>query len=540
MSDWGAQHTTLGSALGGLDMAMPGDGGPPPYRAWWGGALTEAVLKGDVPQWRLDDMVIRIMTAYFKVHTGNYTSRPSINFSAWTNATTGPLHPSSNQSITTVNEFTNVQSTHAALIRELSAASIVLLKNTHNLLPLPTNPPSIAILGDDAQDAPNGPNACPDRACLRGTTATGYGSGTAEFPYLISPATALRTHLANSTTTLINPAASVNWNLPLACEAAANASVAIVFASATSGEGYLTVDHNAGDRNNLTLWANGDALIAAVAACNPRTVVVLHTPGPVDLTAAQANPNVSAILWAGFPGQESGNGLVDVLFGRVGARGRSPFTWAGGASEYPAGVMEVFGEGRQVFGEGVFVDYRWFGKHGRGVVYPFGFGLGYTRFGYADLRVVVVPKGEVVAGVVEEGGTSPAGSYGVVEAGLGAHVAPEGFRRISPYVYPWLNNSEGFVVGGGGDLAAGFPPAARDGSGQPVLPASGAPGGNPGLYEVLYTVTASIKNIGDVKGTEIPQLVRLHNNTAPESTPLHGCLLTTRQHAIVCPARRRG
>jgi beta-glucosidase len=170
MSDWGAQHTTLGSALGGLDMAMPGDGGPLPYRALWGGALTEAILKGDVPQWRLDDMVVRIMAAYFKVHTGNYTSRPDINFSAWTNQTTGPLHPSSNQSITVVNEFVNVQADHAALIREIGAKSIVLLKNSRNLLPL-SRPASIVVIGDDAQDPPGGPNACPDRGCFSGTIA---------------------------------------------------------------------------------------------------------------------------------------------------------------------------------------------------------------------------------------------------------------------------------------------------------------------------------------------------------------------------------
>lgn len=510
MSDWGAQHTTPGSALGGLDMAMPGDGGPAPYRAWWGGALTEAVLRGDVPQWRLDDMVIRIMTAFFRVHTGNYTARPNINFSAWTNKTTGPLHPSSNQSITVVNEFVDVQSDHASLIREIGAKSIVLLKNTNNLLPI-SNPRSIAIIGDDAQDPPGGPNACPDRGCFRGTTAMGYGSGTAEFPYLISPAAALYAHLANTTTTLTNTTS--NWDLPTARAAAAAASLAIVFVSATAGENYLTVESNAGDRNNLTLWANGDALVAAVAAANPRnTIVVLHTPGPVLLGAIHDNPNVSAVLWAGLPGQESGNALVDVLFGRVNPQGRSPFTWGREEADYGAGVMYEAEDRRrpvQVFGEGVFVDYRWFGKGGggKGLVYPFGFGLGYAPFAYSDLKVVL-KKGVPGRWPAAEGVTAPARGFGIVEAELEMHVAPEGFARISPYVYPWLNNSAGFVAGGAGN-GSDLPAAARDGSAQPVLPASGAPGGNPGLYEVLYTITASIKNTGKVRGTEIPQLVCL-------------------------------
>jgi beta-glucosidase len=104
--------------------------------------------------------------------------------------------------------------------------------------------------------------------------------------------------------------------------------------------------------------------------------------------------------------------------------------------------------------------------------------------------------------------TGPAPRYGVVEGELAKHVPPEGFARISPYVYPWLNSSEGFVAGEAGNVSD-FPAAARDGSSQPVLPASGTSGGNPGLYEVLYTLTALITNEGNVKGTEIPQLVCL-------------------------------
>ncbi|KAK4242911.1 putative beta-glucosidase A [Achaetomium macrosporum] len=512
MSDWGAQHTTLGSALGGLDMAMPGDGGPPPYRSWWGGALSEAVLRGDVPQWRLDDMAVRIMAAHFKVHAGsNYTSRPDINFSAWTNQTVGYLHPSSNTSLATVNEFVNVQSTHAALIREIGAKSIVLLKNAHSLLPL-HKPPSIAVIGSDAQDPPHGPNACPDRGCDSGTTAMGYGSGTAEYPYLISPASALLSHSLSHNISFTNT--SSNWDLPTAMSVARNASVAIVFASALAGEGYITIDGNTGDRNNLTLWDNGGALVRAVASVNPRTVVVLHTPGPVLIKEMESNPNVSAILWAGYPGQESGNALVDVLYGRVNPRGRSPFTWGETGDDYGTELMWNVGEDPrrpvQRFEEGVFVDYRWFQQPGNGrvarTVYPFGYGLSYTRFRYADLKVV---RREDVPGRFPpaEGMTGPAPTYGVVEGGeLARYTPPIGFERISPYVYPWLNSSEGFVAGGGRGNSSQFPAAATDGSVQPVLPASGASGGNPGLYEVLYTITASIRNEGEVAGTEIPQL----------------------------------
>ena len=255
MSDWGAQHATEASALAGLDMAMPGDGARNAYNSLWGGALTEAILAGSIPRWRLDDMVIRIMAAYYKVHVGNYTERPDINFSAWTNQTTGYLYQSAKQGSTVVNEHIDVQSDHAKLIREIGAKSIVLLKNVNGTLPL-NKPKSIAIIGEDAQDNPGGPNSCPDRNCNKGTLAMAYGSGTADFPYLISPATALKAQADTDNTTFVN--IKGNWDLDAAKSAAAVAEAAIVFANADAGENFITIDGNAGDRNNLTLWNGGD------------------------------------------------------------------------------------------------------------------------------------------------------------------------------------------------------------------------------------------------------------------------------------------
>ncbi|KAK4143043.1 beta-glucosidase [Dichotomopilus funicola] len=525
MSDWNAQHTTLGSALAGLDMAMPGDKGPDPYQSLWGGGLTEAVLRGDIPQWRLDDMVVRIMAAYFKVHTGDYADyRPDINFSAWTNETEGYLHPSSNHTRTVVNEFVDVQADgkHAELIREIGAKSVVLLKNNETTAVLPlSKPASIALIGDDAHDQPGGPNACVDRGCFQGTIAMGYGSGTADFPYLISPATALRRQAEadNTTFTTTPPPDGIttgnNWDLETAQKTAAGADVAIVFAAATAGEDIFSIDGNAGDRNNLTLWGNGDALIAAVAAVNPRTVVVLHTPGPVLIGDILHNPNVSAILWAGFPGQESGNSLVDVLYGRVNPQGRSPFTWADkSVDEYGAQLLFDAPDPKhpsQSFDEGVFIDYRWFQHSATGYyTVPFGFGLSYTSFRYSNFTVTL---NEDVSGILDpaKGQTAPAPEYGDIDLDddpehRAQYVAPDDFERVLPfYVYSWLNNSETLVAGSPGNISD-FPEAARDGSPQPVLPASGAQGGHPGLYDVLYTLTAYIENQGNVTGTEIPQV----------------------------------
>ncbi|KAK0749889.1 glycoside hydrolase family 3 protein [Schizothecium vesticola] len=486
MSDWGAQHTKLGSALSGLDMAMPGDFMSasktyPPYNAMWGGNLTESVLRGEVPQWRLDDMVVRIMAAYFKVHTGKYTARPDTNFYSWSQNAVDFLHKSSKTHRQVVNKFVNVQGNHAALIREIGAKSTVLLKNTYSALPL-RRPTSIAVFGRDAHDDPAGPNACPDRACINGTVAMGWGSGTANFPYLIAPVTALRARALADATLFAN--ISDNYNLSAAASLAASASAALVFVTANSGEAYLSVDANAGDRNNLTLWDNGSALVAAVASTNPNTIVILHTAGPVALAALKANPNVTAILWAGLPGQESGNAILDVLYGAVNPQAKSPFTWAETPEAYGATPMFKAADPlnpAQTFDEGVFIDYRHFQRSNTRPTYEFGFGLSYTAFGYANLRVTPVVDGVAVpAAVVNAGRTAAAPTFGTVDRRLEANLAPEGFEKVWPYVYPWLSGRNVSVAPAPGAAVT----AMTNGSAQ----------------------GADVSNEGEVAGTEVPQL----------------------------------
>lgn len=181
---------------------------------------------------------------------------------------------------------------------------------------------------------------------------------------------------------------SNDWDLKGAAAAAASANYAIVFSNADSGEGYITVDGNAGDRNNLTLWHNGDNLIEAVAAANPNTIVVLHTVGPVLMPWAN-NPNIVAIVYALLPGQESGNSLADVLFGDVNPSGRLPHTIAVQASDYPASVLYQSSQGTPqiAYTEGLLIDYRWFDQNSIAPLFPFGHGLSYTTFQYSALSI---------------------------------------------------------------------------------------------------------------------------------------------------------
>ncbi|KAI1175290.1 glycosyl hydrolase family 3 N terminal domain-containing protein [Nemania sp. FL0916] len=505
VSDWGAQHSGMISALNGLDMTMPGDGvRNSTYGSYWGGSLTEGVLSLAIPPFRIDDMAVRIMAAFYKV--GRDTKQVDINYSSWTNETFGPQYWHSKTGNTTVNKHVDVQGDHAALIREMGAKSAVLLKNTDGALPL-KQPASIAIIGEDAQDNPDGPNACVDRICNIGTLAMGWGSATAEFPYLISPATALGKQAEADGTVFSN--VKSNWDLDAARAAASNASTAIVFVNSNSGEGYDTLDGNFGDRKNLTLWNGGDELIAAVASINPNTIVVIHSVGPVLIDHVKIHPNVTAILWAGLPGQESGNSLTDVLYGKVNPQGRSPFTWGKAAGDW--GITTLVNSStqqpQQDFAEGSFIDYRYFDREEIEPSFEFGFGLSYTNFTYANL--IVTPQ-DVGPYQPASGFTEPGPTFGRINMDPEAALFPEGFEKIPGMIYPYINRT---------DIPWDIetPYAAHNRSAQPILPAGGAPGGNPELYKVVYAVSTDITNAGELDGTDIPQLyVSLGGPTEPK------------------------
>jgi len=171
----------------------------------------------------------------------------------------------------------------------------------------------------------------------------------------------------------------------------------LFFSVANSGEGYIDVDGNTGDRNNLTLWRNGDALIEAVASVNENTIVVIHSVGPVLMPWID-NPNVKAVIWAGLPGQESGNSLTDVLFGYVNPSGKLAFTIAEQRSDYPADVLYSSNDLHPPINyfERLNIDYRWFDHKNINPTFEFGFGLSYTTFAYTDLVIQSVNNGSAV------------------------------------------------------------------------------------------------------------------------------------------------
>ncbi|KAJ5231784.1 CAZyme family GH3 [Penicillium citrinum] len=393
VSDWNAQHTGVHSALAGLDMTMPGsDFNTPRGSIFWGSNLVEAVSNGSVPQSRLDDMVTRVLAAWYLVDQDQ--GYPEVAFSSWNGGKAS----------------VNVTADHASIARTVARDSIVLLKNDDQTLPL-KRPGSLAIIGQDAIVNPNGANACNDRGCNTGTLAMGWGSGTAEFPYLVGPLDAIQKQAAQDGTTIIT---STTDDSTAAAEAARKAETAIVFINSDAGEGYITVEGNPGDRNNLDPWHNGNALVQAVAAANKNVIVVVHSVGPVILETILAQPSVKAITWAGIPGQESGNALNDILFGSTSPSAKLPYTIAKQRSDYGAGWVNSQSDD---FTEGIFVDYRHFDKNGLSPRYEFGYGLSYTNFTYSALTVnVFATSGPTTGSIVPGGPVELFESVGTVKA----------------------------------------------------------------------------------------------------------------------------
>lgn len=179
MTDWLAHMSGVASALAGLDMDMPGDTQVPLFgNSYWMYELTRSALNGSVPMERLNDAATRIVATWYQMGQDS-EDYPSPNFDTNTKNREGPLYPAAwpNSPTGVVNEFVPVQKDHDKVARQVAQDAITLLKNDDNLLPL-SGSQSIRVFGTAAQVNPDGPNACADRNCNKGTLGQGWGSGT--------------------------------------------------------------------------------------------------------------------------------------------------------------------------------------------------------------------------------------------------------------------------------------------------------------------------------------------------------------------------
>ena len=547
-SDWLAQRSGVNSALSGLDMSMPGDGlNWADGKSLWGSELTRAVLNSTVPIERLNDMVTRIVAAWYHLKQDTWEAQGP-NFSSWTNQTMGGLHPGSKDDKTNeaVNRFVDAQGqgadAHSLIARKVAAEGTILLKNYNKTLPLsreatePGKTYRVGIYGEDAGLSSGGPNECPDRGCNRGTLASGWGSGAVDFPYLVSPWEALRTAW-NAETVEIR---GYLTNETPRRERVEDRDLCIVFGNADGGEGFINYDAIHGDRNDLHLQKGANRLIVSVAShCGKgkgKTVVVLHSVGPVIVEPWIDHPGIYAIVLANLPGQESGGALEDVLFGEVDASGRLPFTIGRSVVDYGASAQILYSTDSPDplinLMEGLYIDYRFFDRYNIPARFEFGYGLSYTTFDLGNSSVTAL-QGKPVGSLsepkerVDDNLIPP--SYDTSLPDAKELVFPPEFRPLHKYIYPYLNSTD--------DAEAKdpypFPVGYKDGRSVKRSPAGGGAGGNPSLYEEVVKVQTQVHNTGDRKGKEVVQVYV----TYPEDVKERAWSLSWHTEGIDFPVR---
>ncbi|KIW47429.1 uncharacterized protein PV06_00126 [Exophiala oligosperma] len=509
-SDWLAQRSGVASALAGLDVSMPGDG---LYwqdgKALFGDQLTIAVLNGSVPMSRLNDMVIRVVAAWYQLGQDTWESTLP-NFSSWTDDKYGRLHhgSSSKQPKVVVNQFIETENDESRYIaRQVAIEGTVLLKNEDSLLPLSpkleklgvSHTKKVAIIGEDAGPG-KGPNYCEDRACNQGTLAVGWGSGATEFTYLIDPLSALNASFDMSTVNItVSLTNSVSSGLKATLK---EQDLCIVFGNADAGEGHRIWSSQRADRNDLEIQKGAGALIENVAeACGGPVVVVIHSVGPVLVEGFADLPSVKAILFANLPGQESGNALADVLFGHADPSGRLPYTLGKSLNDYGPGAPVLYYPNAVIpqvdFKEGLFIDYRHFDKHNIEPRYPFGHGLSYAAFHFSDLQVTSLKAKSPLPSPKPESLAPPSMNEEVPAAE--SAIFPKGFSKLKKFIYPYITSTNQVRKGN-------YPYPEGYERRQEPSQAGGGEGGNPALFEEYVSVQVKIENVGLRKGKEVVQI----------------------------------
>lgn len=406
MSDWGAVHR-VETAINGLDQQS---GEQLDEQVWFDKPLREALAAGKVTQARIDDMARRILYAMF---ANGLFDNPAVK---------GPV------------DF----AAHGKVAQQEAEEGIVLLRNEGNILPLAASAQKIVVIGGHADAGvpagtgssqvttpyvagPAGPFGAPRTVPIGGEGMMAMMSSVVFHPS--APLAAIRERMKGKT---------VGFDNGLYPEAAAakakEAELAIVFVYQPQGEGQ--------DVPNMSLPWGQDALIEAVAAANPNTIVVLQTGGPVHMPWAG---KVRGVLQAWYAGQKGGEAIARVLFGEVNPSGRLPMSWPVDESQLPRPVIPGTGlpEGSPARVdytiEGSDVGYRWFARQGTAPRYWFGHGLSYTGFSYANLAV---SGGKTVTATVDVTNSGAKAGSDVVQLYLtdkpgGAKRRLIGFQKIA-------------------------------------------------------------------------------------------------------------
>ncbi len=402
VSDWDGTHSTEKAAMAGLDVQMPGD-------EYFGEALKRAVTSGRVPLRRLDDMVHRLLRSMFSAGIVDHPATPR----------------------RVVDPFRGLEDA-----QHIAEESIVLLKNDGTLPLNAASVRSIAVIGAHADvgvlsgggsaqvDAPGG-NAINPAAPTKWGEAVYFPS---------SPLRYIREHAKGATVHF-----DAGTSASSAASLAKSADVAVVFADQYMSE--------SGDAPALSLPGKQNELISAVAAANPHTIVVLVTGNPVTMPWID---HVAGVMEAWYPGIAGGQAIANLLFGTVVPSGKLPITFARSEGDLPHerifGMTRAGTSGDSLghwaaddkkresfvadYTEGARFGYKWFDSEDKEPLFPFGFGLSYTKFKYSGLHVD--PAAKTVTFTVENAGTLAGTEIAEIYVRL-PKAGGEHFRRLAAW-----------------------------------------------------------------------------------------------------------
>jgi beta-glucosidase len=408
VSDWGGTHSTIKASAAGLDNEEPLD-------EFFGYKLKAAVESGKVSQVELDEHVRRVLRAEFACGIVDHPIQKGVP---------------------------DVEASLAAA-RKVEEGSAVLLKNASGLLPLRSaTVKSIAVIGPHANEG----------------MMSGSGSAQVDAPGRASAGWMAQVWFPPSPIGVLQnrfPGAKVEFdsggNLESAAALAKKSDVAIVFVYQWESEGM--------DLDNLSLPVKQDDIIAAVAAANPRTIVVLETGTVVTMPWLG---KVGAVLEAWYAGSKGADAVASILAGDVNPSGKLPMTFPKSEADLPhpqlvkpgpgqtgeEAVMKT-GEAKPTFSvkydEELKVGYKWYDAEKKAVLFPFGYGLSYTTFSYSGLKVAP-GKENVVSFTVKNTGSRAGAEIAEVYASL-----PEGTgeppKRLVGWSKVWLKAGESRDVG---------------------------------------------------------------------------------------------
>jgi beta-glucosidase len=350
ISDWGGTHSTVNAANHGLDLEM---GSNPPYNSYYfADKLLDSVKAGKVSVKVIDEKVHRILWVMY--HTSLSENQPA-----------GKLNTPE----------------HSKTVYDIASESIVLLKNDKHLLPLNTSGiKSIAVIGDNA---------------TRTFHLGGFGAGV-KARYEVTALAGLQNRLgdkvrikyAQGYSGVYHPEKHNAKNdttqtdntllLKEAVATAGSSDMAILIIG-----GNRDYESESRDRKDLSLPFHEQALVNAVTAVNPNTIVVVVGGAPYDL--GEIKKNNHTIVWSWYNGSENGNALADVLIGKINPSGKLPFTFPAQLKDSPAHALGAYpGENlHETYKEGILVGYRWFDTKNIEPLYCFGYGLSYTDYKYS-------------------------------------------------------------------------------------------------------------------------------------------------------------